>query len=131
MSISRNGTTSNPPLSVHTTHESSFTSTKFISNVISTSTGTTDIEQSVSTLTVLGSSTGYAVGGSVGGLMVVIVVAVGMVVTALLVVKRGRKGSMKVEANGSGVQAFNNALYDKGEETHERHTWNGYQKFSM
>ena len=49
--------------------------------------------------------------------MVVMVVAVGMIIFLLLVVKRGQKGSVIVEANGNGVQAFNNSLYDKGEET--------------
>ena len=82
--------------------------------------GTMDSKQSVSTLTVsqpspLGGNIGYAVGGAVGGLMVVVVVAVGMIVILLLVVKRGQKGSMKVGANGVGVQAFNNALYYNGE----------------
>ena len=45
---------------------------------------------------------GNAVGGAVGGLMVVIVVAIGMIVIiiVLLVVKRGQKGSMKVNPCG-------------------------------
>ena len=59
-------------------------------------------------------------GGAVGGLVVVTVVAVGMIVIVLLVVKRGRKGSMKVGANGIGVQSFSNAVYDKGEEIREK-----------
>ena len=56
-------------------------------------------------------------GGAVGRLMVVIVFAVGMIAIVLLVVKRGKKGSMKAEANGIGVQPLNNVMYDNGEET--------------
>ena len=83
--------------------------------------GTTDNEQrlTMSQPSPSGINIGYAVGGAVGGLVVIIVVAVGMIAIVLLVVKRGQKGSMKVEANGTGVQSFNNALYDKGEEMHE------------
>ena len=60
---------------------------------------------------------GYAVVGAIGGLMVVMAVAVGMIIFLLLVVKRGQKGPVKVEANDNDPQAFNNVLYDKGEET--------------
>ena len=103
----------------------SVTSAESTNNVISgtsSSIETMDNEQSVPTSTVsqpspLGGNIGYAVGGAVGGLMVVMVVAVGIIIFLLLVIKRGQKGSVKVEANGNGVQAFNNSLYDKGEET--------------
>ena len=48
------------------------------------------------------------VGGAVGGLIVVIVV-IAVLVIILLLIKRGQKGSVKVN---NGIQAYNNALYD-------------------
>ena len=121
-----NGPTTIPtdlPMSMSVSNdESSLTTimpTQSINDDVQTS---TDSEKSEATLTKsgslpLGRNMGYIVGGAVGGLMVVIGLAVAVIIITQLIVTRGRKGSMKVEANGSGVQVFNNALYDKGEET--------------
>jgi predicted metalloprotease len=57
------------------------------------------------------SSIGPAVGGAVGGLIAVIII-IAVVVIALLVIKRGQKGSLKVNDRKESVQGYNNALYD-------------------
>ena len=112
-----------PPSS--TTNDSGLTlttSTQSTNNFISGTSTSMGMMDNASTLTVslslpLESNIGYAVGVALGGLMVVMVVAVGMIVVVLLVVKRGQKDSIKVGAIGDDVQPFNNALYDKGEKT--------------
>ena len=57
-------------------------------------------------------SIGPAVGGAVGGLLVVIAILIVVVIIALLFIKRGRKGSLKVNDRKESVQGYNNALYD-------------------
>ena len=52
-----------------------------------------------------------AVGGAVGGLIVVIVV-IAVVVIALLFIKRGQQGSVKMNDKKGSLQAYNNAIYD-------------------
>ena len=60
---------------------------------------------------------GPAVGGTVGGLIAVVVV-IAVVVIALLVIKKGQKGSLKVnDRKESTVQGYNNALYDGKQNT--------------
>ena len=109
------------PISTSITGESS---TKPTLEGVSTSTGAGDNEQtdfestmSGSESSPLGSNVGYAVGGALGGLAVVTAIAVAVVVIVLLFIKRGQKGSVKVETNGSGVKSFTNAVYDQGQET--------------
>ena len=110
-----------------TTDESSLPSTLVptTSNSVSMTTSketVTDIEQSETTVTMsrpspVESNLGTVVGGAVGGLVIVIIVAVAMVIVVLLVVvRRGQTGSMKVASNGSGGQAYNNALYGEGKQ---------------
>ena len=57
---------------------------------------------------------GPAVGGAVGAVIVVTVV---MVVIALLFIKRGQKGSLKVNDRKESVQGYNNAVYDGKQNT--------------
>ena len=57
-----------------------------------------------------------AVGGAVGGLIAVIVI-IAVVVIALLVIKKGQKGSLKVNDRKESVRGYNNALYDGKQNT--------------
>ena len=57
-----------------------------------------------------------AIGGAVGGLIVVIAV-IAVVLIALLFIKRGQKGSLKVNNGKESVQGYNNAVYDGKQNT--------------
>ena len=59
---------------------------------------------------------GPTVGGAIGGLTVVIVIIV-VVVIALAFIKRGQKGSLKVNDRKESVQGYNNAVYDGKQNT--------------
>ena len=59
---------------------------------------------------------GPAVGGAVGGLAVVIII-IAVVVITLLFVKRGQKGSLKVNNRKESVQGYNNAVYNGKQNT--------------
>ena len=99
----------------------------------------TDSKQSETTVTMsrpspVESNLGTVVGGAVGGLVIVIIVAVAMVIVVLLVVvRRGQTGSMKVASNGSGGQAYNNALYAEGKQLIKNLmiTSSGYIQYSL
>ena len=58
-----------------------------------------------------------AIGGAVGGLIIVIAV-IAVVLIALLIIKRSQKGSLNVNnKKESTVQGFNNAVYDGKQNT--------------
>jgi predicted metalloprotease len=64
------------------------------------------------------SSIGPAVGGAVGGLIaVIIIIAVVVIALLLIMIKRGQKGSLKVNDRKESVQGYNNALYDGKQNT--------------
>ena len=76
---------------------------------------TTGDEQSGSPLT-SPNFFGPAVGGAVGALLVVVAITA-VVVVVLLFIKRGQKGSLKVNDGKESVQGFNNAVYDGKQNT--------------
>lgn len=112
--------TTEPPMPINATNTTdsliNVTNDQPTSSASRTTDPTTDMVTqghmiSASNLESSSSILGPAVGGVVGGL-IVIIAFIAVVIIALLFIKRGQKGSLKVNDRKESVQGYNNALYD-------------------
>ena len=72
----------------------------------------------------------YAVGGAVGGTVMIIAIVLTVVIVSLLV-RRSREKSYKVEPNKDIGLSYNNALYDVGKEPHTCNAQNWQLHFAI